>query len=128
MGHPAIRFYGSSDSGGAERLSSVSSGPAPASRTSAASISVTTATPGIGPSITSTTAVSTVGVLGGFTTFTLFRAFFATGLRFALAIPLRGVALATVRFAVLFRADFEGLRDLRRAVGFRLRTAGRFFR
>jgi hypothetical protein len=67
-------------------------------------------------------------VLGGFIALTFFRAFFATGLRFALALPLRGVAPATVRFAVLFRADFEGLRDLRRAVGFRFRTGGRFFR
>jgi hypothetical protein len=128
MGHPAIRFYGSSDTGGAERLSSVSSGPAPASRTSAASISVTTATPGIGSSITSTTAVSTVGVFGDLTALTLFRTFFAPPLSLALGKPFLGAALATVRFAGLFRADLEGLRALRRVIDFAFRTAGRFFR
>ena len=66
----AQEAYYSSGSGGAERLRSGSSGPASASRTSVASISVT---------------VSTTGVLGGFPALTFFRAFFAPPLRLALA-------------------------------------------
>jgi hypothetical protein len=124
----ATQSYGSSDSGGAERLSSGCSGAAPASRTSVASNSVTTVTPGTGSSITSTTTVSTAGVLGGFTALTLLRAFFAPRLSLALAERSRGVALAAVRFAVPFPADLEGLRALRRAVNFPFRTVGRFFR
>ncbi len=76
------------------------------------------------------TTVSTAGVLGGFTALTLFRAFLAPRLSLALAGRLLGAALATFRFAGPFRADFEGLRALRRAIdfAFRFRTAGRFFR
>jgi hypothetical protein len=123
------KSYGSSDSGGAEPLSSGSSGPAPASRTSVASISVMTATPGIGSSITSTTTVSTTGVLGGdFTALALFRAFVAPRLRLALPGLFLRVAFTAVRFAILFRARLEGLRALRRAIDVRFRTAGRFFR
>jgi hypothetical protein len=55
-----------------------------------------------------------VAVLGGFITRTFFRAFFAPRLSLALAERLRGVALATVRFAGLFRAALEGLPALRR--------------
>ena len=111
----AQEAYYSSGSGGAERLRSGSSGPASASRTSVASISVT---------------VSTTGVLGGLPALTFFRAFFAPPLRLALAGRLRGVALATVRFTGRFREDLEGLRALPRAIdfAFRFRTAGRFFR
>jgi hypothetical protein len=69
-----------------------------------------------------------VAVLGGFITRTFFRAFFAPRLSLALAERLRGVALATVRFAGLFRAALEGLPALRRAIDFPFRTAGRFFR
>ena len=74
--------------------------------------------------------VSTTGVVGGFTALTFFRAFFAPPLSFALAERLLAVALVTIRFAGLFRADLEGLRALRRAIdfAFRCRTAGRFFR
>jgi hypothetical protein len=89
---------------------------------------VTTVTPGTGSSITSTTTVSTAGVLGGFTALTLFRAFFAPRLSLALAKRFLGAALATMRFAGLPRADLEGLRALRRAVGFAFRAVGRFFR
>jgi hypothetical protein len=46
----------------------------------------------------------------------------------SLAERLRGVALATVRFAGLFRANLEGLRALRRAIDFPFRAVGRFFR
>jgi hypothetical protein len=67
-------------------------------------------------------------VLGGFLALTFFRAFFAPPLSLALAGRLRGVALAAIRFAGLFRADLEGLRALRRAVGFPFRTVRRFFR
>jgi hypothetical protein len=102
--------HGSSDSGGAARLSSGCSGAAPAPRTSVASVSVTTATPGIGYSTTSTTTVSTTGVLGSFFPLTFFQAFSAPPLSLALAIRLHGVALATVRFSGLFRADLEDLR------------------
>jgi hypothetical protein len=73
------------------------------------------------------TAVSTARVLGGFLAFTFFRAFFATSLSLALAKRFLGVALATVRFTALLRADLEGLRALRRAVGFPFRPVGRFF-
>ena len=68
------------------------------------------------------------GVLGGFTALTLFRAFFAPRLSLALAKRFLGMALATVRFAGLPRADLEGLRALRRVIDFPFRTAGRFFR
>jgi hypothetical protein len=68
--------------------------------------------------------VSTAAVLGGFTALTLFRAFFAP----RLSLRFLGIALATVRFAGLPRADLEGLRALRRAVDFPFRTVGRFFR
>jgi hypothetical protein len=71
---------------------------------------------------------SIAGVIGGFTTFTLFRAFFAPRLSLALAGRLRGVALATMRFAGLFDADLEDLRALRRAIGLAFRAAVRFFR
>ena len=54
---------------------------------------------------------STAEVTGGFTTFTLFRVFFAPRLNLALAKRFLGAALATVRFADLFRADLEGLRQ-----------------
>ncbi len=107
------QFLGCSDSGGAERPSSGSSGAPLTSRTSVASISV---------------PVSTARVIGGFAIFTLSRAFFAPGLSFALAGRLRGIALATIRFTGLFRTDLEGLRALRRAIDFLFRTAGRFFR
>ena len=96
-------FNGSSASGGAERLSSGSSGVPPTSRTSVASNSVTTVTSGTGFSITSTMTVSTAGVVGGFTTFTLFCVFFAPRLNLALAKRFLGAALATVRFADLPR-------------------------
>jgi hypothetical protein len=86
-----------------------------------------TVTPGTGSSITSTTTVSTTGVVSGFITRTFFRGFFAPRLSLA-AERLRGVALATVRFAGLFRADLEGLRALRRAIDFPFRVVGRFFR
>jgi hypothetical protein len=72
--------------------------------------------------------VSTAGVLGGFIALTLFRAFFAAGLPFALAKRFLGATLATMRFAGLARADLEGLRALRRVIDFPFRTAGRFFR
>jgi hypothetical protein len=49
-------------------------------------------------------------------------------LSFALAGRFLGVALATVRFAGRFGSNLEGLRALRRAIDFRFRTAGRFFR
>ncbi len=111
--------YGSSDSRGAEPPSG-SSGSAPASRASVASISVTTATPGIGSSTTSTTSVSTVGALARFTALTFFRVFFAPPLGLALAVRLRGVAFATVRFTGLFRADLEGFRALRRTIDLEL--------
>jgi hypothetical protein len=109
--------YGSFDSGGAEGLSSGSSGPTLRSgATSVASISVTT--------------VSTAGVISGFTALTLFRAFFALDLSLALARRFLGAALAILRFAGLFRADLGGLRAVRRVTDFpfRFRTAGRFFR
>jgi hypothetical protein len=67
-------------------------------------------------------------VIGGFTTFTLFRAFFAPRLTLALAKRFLGIALTVVRFAGLLRADLEGLRALPRAVGFPLRAVCRFFR
>jgi hypothetical protein len=106
--------YGSFDSGGAEELSSGSSGPTLRSgATSVASISVTT--------------VSTAGVLGGFTALTLFRAFLAPGLSLALARRFLGAAPAILRLAVFPRADLGGLRVLRRVTDFpfRFRTAGR---
>jgi hypothetical protein len=87
-----------------------------------------TATPGIGSSTTSTKKVSTAGVLDGFLARTFFRAFFAPRFRLALARCFLGVARTTVRFAGLFRADLEGLRALRRAIDFRFRAAGCFFR
>jgi hypothetical protein len=68
-------------------------------------------------------------MLGVFLALTFFRAFFAPPLSLALATRLRGVALATDRFAGLFGADLEGLRALRRDTDFAFRflTAGRFF-
>ena len=87
-----------------------------------------TVTPATGSSITSTTTVSTTGVLGGFTALTFFRAFLAPRLSLALAKRLLGVALDTVRFAGLLRADLEGLRALRRAIDLPFCTVGRFFR
>jgi hypothetical protein len=67
-------------------------------------------------------------VIGGFTTFTLFRTFFAPRLTLALAKRFLGIALATDRFAGLFRADLEGLRPLRRGVDFAFPAVCRFFR
>jgi len=71
---------------------------------------------------------SIAGEIGGFTTFVLFRDSFVPGLSLALAKLFLGLALATVRFAGLPRAGLEDLRALRRAVDFRFRTVGRFFR
>jgi hypothetical protein len=71
---------------------------------------------------------SIAGVIGGFTTFTLFRAFFAPRFTLALARCFLGAARVTVRFAGLFRADLEGFRTLRRVIDFAFGTAGRFFR
>jgi hypothetical protein len=72
---------------------------------------------------------SIAGEIGGFTTFVLFRDFFAAGFSFALAKLFLGLAFAA-RFTGRFREDLEGLRALPRAIDFalRFRTAGRFFR
>jgi hypothetical protein len=125
------RFYRPSDSAGVESsLSSGSSAPGLGSRTSVASISVTTVTPDAGSSITSTVRVSTAGLLGGFIDLLFFRAtFFApTSLGLALAERFLVVDFATVRFAVFARADFEALRVRPRPVDFPFRTVDRFFR
>ena len=71
---------------------------------------------------------SIAGEIGGFTTFVLFRDFFAAGFSFALAKLFLGLAFATIRFTGLFRADLEDLRALRRVTDFAFRAAGRFFR
>jgi hypothetical protein len=70
---------------------------------------------------------SIAGEIGGFTTFVLFRDFFAAGFSFALAKLFLGLAFAA-RFTGRFREDLEGLRALPRAIGFPFRTVGRFFR
>jgi hypothetical protein len=113
--------YGSSDSGGAERLSSGCSGLA--SRISVASNSVTTVTPATGSSITSTTTVSTTGVLGGFIALTFLRDFFAPRLSLALAKLFFGIAFPTTRFAGLRACELYGPLSI-----FLFRAVGRFFR
>jgi hypothetical protein len=57
-----------------------------------------------------------------------FRDFFAPRLSFALAGRFLGIAWLRSVFAGLFRADVEGLRALRRAIGFLFRIVARFFR
>ena len=116
--------YCSSGSGGAEPFSSASSGPL-LSRTSVSSNSVMVITPGTGSSITSTTTVSTVRVLGGFTGLAVFRATLFARARLGLTSANRflGVGLATARLTALRREDLEVLRALRCVVAFRFRTA-----
>ena len=53
---------------------------------------------------------SIAGEIGGFTTFVLFRDFFAAGFSFALAKLFLGLAFAA-RFTGRFREDLEGLRS-----------------
>lgn len=71
---------------------------------------------------------SIAGEIGGFTTFVLFRDFFAAGFSLALAKRFLGTALAILRFAGLPRADLGGLRVLWCAGDFPFCTARRFFR
>ena len=81
-------------------------------------------TPGAGSWTTSTIVVSATGVMGCF----IGLAFFRAVERLALATPVFGLNLVTVRLAVLPRTDLEDLRTLSRPVDFLFRPVTRFLR
>ena len=85
------------------------------------SVSSNSATAGAGFSSTSTIVVSATGGNG------LPRLFRAVE-RLALATPVFGLNLVTVRLAVLPRTDLEDLRTLSRPVDFLFRPVTRFLR
>jgi hypothetical protein len=103
------------------QLFSGGSWPAPASRTSVSSNSVTVITPGTGSSTTSTIVVSTTWVIGGFIGLAFLRATFFRPPRLALATTLVDFDFLAVRLAAVRRTDLEDLRALPRTVDFFLR-------
>jgi hypothetical protein len=100
------------------QLFSGGSWPAPASRTSVSSNSVTVITPGTGSSTTSTIVVSTTWVIGGFIGLAFLRATFFRPPRLALATTLVDFDFLAVRLAAVRRTDLEDLRALPRTVDF----------
>jgi hypothetical protein len=85
-------------------------------------------TPGTGSSTTSTVAVSTTGVIGGFTRLAFFRAtFFAPGC-LALATTFFGRSLVVARLVGLPRTELGDLRAVPHTVDFLFRPVTRFLR
>jgi hypothetical protein len=90
--------------------------------------SVTVITHEADSSTTSTTVVSTTGVIGGFIGLAFFGASFFALERLAFATLFFGFNLLAVCLVALPRTDLEDLRALPRTVDFRFRTVIRFLR